>query len=83
MDHLLLTLAPEMMPYASAALLRIQSLHPNLPCVLVDQDVMVRGSELADLSALRKDLSHAIYREKIYTETLSMRQGLIELVRKR
>ena len=83
MDHLLLTLSPEMMVYVPAAILRIQSLHPNLPCVLFGRDVMVRSSELADFSTLRKDLSHAIYREKIYTETLSMRQGLIELVRKR
>lgn len=77
----LLTLSPELLTYTPTALLRVQSRHPSLELLLVGNDVLVRACSDKNLGSLRKELSYAIYREKIYTETLSMRRGLIELVR--
>lgn len=66
--------------YADSAMLRLQALYPACRFSRGDGRISIRkSSELAE-DQLRKDVLHAVYREKIYAETLVMRQALVTAV---
>lgn len=67
-------------PYLAAALLRVQVLFPALTFRQNGPDITIGGIGPAEDSNVRKALLHAVYREKIYAETLSMRQDLVSAV---
>ncbi|MDX8443864.1 hypothetical protein [Mesorhizobium australafricanum] len=66
--------------YTDAAMLRLQALYPA--CHLARQGGGVSVSLSAGFSEdqFRKDVLHVVYREKIYAETLVMRQALVAAV---
>ncbi|MEO9340437.1 hypothetical protein ABFT80_23790 [Mesorhizobium sp. SB112] len=71
---------PQFETYTAAALLRVQCLFPALRFAQNQNGVKVYGSTIADEESFRRTLLHAVYREKIYAETLSMRRDLISAV---
>lgn len=67
-------------PYLAAALLRVQVLFPALTFRRNGTDIAIGVTGSAEKINVRKALLHAVYREKVYAETLSMRQDLVSAV---
>lgn len=70
----------QFLPFIPSATLRIQTLFPN--CSVVSDRCCIEISGLVSISEneIRKAVLHAVYREKIYSETLPMRQALVAAV---
>lgn len=64
-------------PFADAALLRLRSQHPELQFHLDHSSIVVVPADADSENRLRKAVFDAVYREKIWAETLTMRQALI------
>lgn len=78
--ELVVRIAPQFTAYADAAILRIQTLYPSCQLAKTDGGIVARLSADHSMDQLRKAILHAVYREKIYTETLPMRQALVSAV---
>lgn len=74
---------PQFEKYADAAMLRLQALYHT--CRLTRQgcaiSIALSGGIAED--QLRRDILHVVYREKIYAETLVMREALVTAVTSR
>lgn len=64
-------------------MLRLQTLYPGCQFAWRDGGISKRGSSDLTEERFRKDVLHAVYREKIYAETLLMRQALVAAVTSR
>ncbi|TIL81706.1 MAG: hypothetical protein E5Y89_07580 [Mesorhizobium sp.] len=71
---------PQFEKYADAAMLRLQALYPNCRLSRKRGVISITSSRGVAEDQLRKDILHAVYREKIYAETLVMRQALVAAV---
>ncbi|RUW53631.1 hypothetical protein EOA32_08590 [Mesorhizobium sp. M1A.F.Ca.ET.072.01.1.1] len=71
---------PRFDKYVDAAMLRIQSLYPACRLSRIDGAISIGSSGSVTEDHLRGTVLHALYREKIYAETLSMRQALFRAV---
>ncbi|GLS29394.1 hypothetical protein GCM10007937_11020 [Mesorhizobium albiziae] len=67
-------------PYMDAAVLRLQSQHPYASFDIADHGIVVTDSAGIGDIEIRKAVLHAVYRERIYAETLSMRLALVAAV---
>ncbi len=63
-------------PFVEPALLRLAYLYPTVTFALSERGITFTPGE-TDLTLLNKEIRYAIYREKIYAETLSLRQSMI------
>lgn len=79
----LIPIPMELHPYLSAAAVRVGYLHPNFTIELSPEGFRVSGPQAVRQLGLKRDLLHAVYREKIYHETLALRQGLLDLLKSR
>lgn len=70
-------------PYADAALTRLRYLYPGVTFTLARSGIEAEGDPAALTEALCRDIHYALYREKIYAQTLPMRRALIETVTRR
>lgn len=68
------------LPYIDAALLRLQVIFPHLSFTHSENVVLVLELDAAEQAKLRTEMSHQIYRERIFTETLPMRKSLLSTV---
>lgn len=66
--------------YAEAALLRLQVRYPDVVFLLGESKIEATPENESGVAGLRRDILHAIYAEKVYTETLPMRQALLMAV---
>jgi len=66
--------------FVEGALIRLQVQYPSLRFSASSHGVAVEEIPPERLDDLRKNVLHAIYREKIYSETLPLRQALIGAV---
>ncbi|QIA22393.1 MULTISPECIES: hypothetical protein [Mesorhizobium] len=66
--------------FVEGALLRVQIQYPSLRFSVSAGSVEVARLPDLDLDDVRKSVLHAVYREKIYVETLPLRQALITAV---
>lgn len=73
-------IAPQFRAFVPAALLRLQVLYPSLEFSSDAALVTVSALNGFEYTEIRKSVLHAIYREKIYTETLPMRRQLVAAV---
>ncbi|TPI11148.1 hypothetical protein FJW06_20705 [Mesorhizobium sp. B4-1-3] len=71
---------PQFEKYADAAMLRLQVLYPACRIARQDGETAVRSSGCLAEDQFRKDVLHFVYREKIYSETLTLRQALVAAV---
>lgn len=80
---LVVDVSPQFAKHANSAMLRLQALHPACRFTWHEGRISIRGSSDLTEEQFRKDVLHAVYREKIYAETLPMRQALIAAVTSR
>jgi hypothetical protein len=71
---------PQFEKYADAAMLRLQALYPNCRLSGKGGTISIGSSGGIAEEQLRKDILYAVYREKIYAETLVTRQALVAAV---
>jgi hypothetical protein len=69
--------------HADAALTRLGYLHPAVEFALTGNSITAAATADADAALLRRDISYALYREKIYAETLAIRHALVNAVTRR
>lgn len=69
-------------PFVGPALVRLRYLHPEVrfECFEEEGGVTIEADPASDIDALRAEVCYAIYREKIYAETLPLRRTLLEAV---
>ena len=65
--------------YLNSTIVRFESRHAGIRVISGEAGVELEGAQAAD-PELRADFLHTLYREKIYAETLSMRQALLRVV---
>lgn len=66
--------------YVDAAIVRFEGQYPGVRILPAAEGVVLEGESTQQQAELRSDFLHALYREKIYAETLSMRQALMKAV---
>ncbi len=74
------TIEPPFATYANAAATRLRYLFPTITFEVEGDGIRVDGPCEIDEAALQQEIHYALYREKIYAETLSLRRSLIEAV---
>ncbi|EPX76428.1 hypothetical protein Salmuc_00314 [Salipiger mucosus DSM 16094] len=80
-SHVLdISIDPAFHPYIPASLLRLSYLYPELDFGASEQGVNVSGTSGADPARLEREVTYQIYREKIFQQTLPMRQSLYEML---
>lgn len=65
--------------YVQAAILRLGYLRPELQFGFTDNKINVTSDQAlpkTEQARIRKDILHQLYRERIYSETLSIRKWL-------
>lgn len=70
-------------PHIASAVTRLRYLFPALRFEVAADGISVTGEVGARSDALAREIQYALYREKIYAETLPMRQALVETVTRR
>lgn len=79
-DQITIEIPPNFRSFLDGALVRVQAQYPSLRFVASAAGVEVACISPGDMADVRKSVLHAVYREKIYVETLPLRQALIEAV---
>lgn len=69
--------------YAPVAMARLGYLYPDLTFECRDGGVCIVGFLPATTDILRRDVLYALYREKIYADTLHLRSAFISSVTRR
>lgn len=71
---------PEFDPYIPAALLRLGYIYPELGFSVSDKGISVHGVPGFDPAQIEREVTYQIYREKIFRQTLPMRQKLYAMM---
>ncbi|MET3523863.1 hypothetical protein [Mesorhizobium abyssinicae] len=74
---------PQFDKYVDSAMLRLQVHHPAWRIARLDGAISIGVSGGLAEEELRKTVLYTVYREKIYAETLVMRQALMSAVTSR
>jgi hypothetical protein len=69
-----------MLPYVEPALARVRYLYPSFEFVFEAGAIEINGGLGAATAPVIREVQYALYREKIYAETLPLRRALIEAV---
>jgi len=75
-----ISIDPEFHPCIPAALLRLGYLFPELDFAMSERGVTVRGASGSNSARLEREVSYQVYREKIFRQTLPMRQSLYAML---
>lgn len=67
-------------PCIPAALLRLGYIYPELDFSVSDKGVTVYGASGFDPAQIEREVTYQIYREKIFRQTLPMRQKLYAML---
>lgn len=67
-------------PYGELAVIRLGYRFPKITFSYQAHTVLVSSETEIDQEKIRRDVLYAVYREKIYAETLAMRQSLVTMV---
>ena len=70
----------ELITYAETVIVRLGYLYPKLQFDITDGGIEAVGDGIVDTETLRRDVQYALYREKIYAETLELRIALVKAV---
>jgi hypothetical protein len=79
-QSLTIDLPPLFIDYLEAAIVRLRIHYPTLVFSSNADGIVVSGTTEIAPEILRSAILHIVYREKIYTETLIMRQSLLAAV---
>jgi hypothetical protein len=80
MTQLIITISEVLRPYAELATVRLGYLYPKMSFSCQVHTILISSETEIDEITTRRDILYALYREKIYAETLSMRQALVTMV---
>lgn len=69
--------------FAQPALARLGYLYPCVEFAFEDGQISASARDTVDADALKRDVLYAVYRERIYAQTLPFRKALIEAVTRR
>jgi hypothetical protein len=72
----IIAIEPTFRLHLASATTRLGYLYPDLVFTIIDEGVAVTGD--GEESVLRREVLHAVYREKIFAETLPLRRTLID-----
>ncbi|WP_323038898.1 hypothetical protein [Gemmobacter sp.] len=75
-----ISIDPEFHPFIPAALLRLRYIYPALKFRSTDAGVTVEGASETDPVRLKREVAYQVYREKIFQDTLPLRQSLYEML---
>ena len=75
--RLLVTIPASFGPYVDAALVRLRTLHPGLRFLRRKEAIAIESEGRGLEAGIEADVLHAVYREKIYAESLEMRRSLV------
>ena len=64
--------------YVVAAVTRLSYLMSNITFAVEAERIVYASEQEIECAKLEREIAHALYREKIYAETLEMRRSLIE-----
>ncbi len=74
-----LILVPQkFLPYIPAVILRLQTLYPKHSFRGSKGVIQLSADHGDDVTALRQDAAHLLYKEKIYEETLPLRKSILK-----
>ena len=76
-EQITIEISQDFRSFVDGALVRVRAQYPSLRFVASAAGVEVACISSGDLDEVRKSVLHAVYREKIYVETLPLRQALI------
>lgn len=72
---------PEFQEFIPAALLRLGYLYPELDFAALQQGVVISGDlSRIDRTRIRREVHYQVYSEKIFQQTLPMRQSLYKML---
>tara|TARA_R110002124_G_scaffold132540_2_gene295106 strand:+ start:161 stop:514 length:354 start_codon:yes stop_codon:yes gene_type:complete len=77
-----ISLDQEFQPFIPAAILRLSYIYPEQEFLTSEQGVTVNGTSETDPVRLEREVTYQVYREKIFQQTIPMRQGLYEILAK-
>lgn len=77
---MIVELPPTFGSYVDAAIVRLSAQIPEFSFASVSGGISVEPSPESLPSYLRAAIMHAVYRERIYSETLAMREALLSAV---
>lgn len=72
-----------LLSHVEPALTRLRYIHPSIAFAATPSGIEVSAETAFDAEVLTKDVNYALYRERIYAETLPLRRSLIEAVTRR
>jgi len=72
--------APPLQPYVDQALTRLAYLYPRVKFAAVPGGILIEEERAVEVNELARNVHYALYREKIYAETLPLRRALVEAV---
>jgi hypothetical protein len=71
---------PMMVPFVEPALARLGYLFPKVEFVFEGSAIAIKDTFGAPPETVAREVRYALYREKIYAETLPLRRALVEAV---
>jgi hypothetical protein len=80
MAQLTIPVSDVLLPYTELTTVRLGYLYPKVTFTRQAQTIIASSDTEIDEIKIRRDVLYALYREKIYAETLSMRQSLVAMV---
>ena len=76
-----ISIDPKFHSFIPAALLRLGYIYPQLDFVAWEKGVKVRGDFSGlDLAQVKREVLYQVYREKIFQQTLPLRQNLYKML---
>ena len=63
--------------------MRLGYLLPDVSLEVRDREIVATHGPEREAAAVRKEITHCLYREKIYQETLPMRQQVVDALTRR
>ncbi|RVK59280.1 hypothetical protein CN155_08230 [Sinorhizobium meliloti] len=73
-----MAVGPAFQAHISDAINRFSYLHPSIEIEIGPEVISLFAESTDDVGDLARDLQFALYRQKIYAETLALRKTLIE-----
>ena len=80
MAQIIITVSEVLRPFAQLAVTRLGYLYPKMIFSNQEHTILVSGDIEIEIIQIRRDVLYALYREKIYAESLSMRIALLNVV---
>lgn len=76
----IISIAPDFQEYIPTAILRLKYLFPDIECEPVPDGIRVVGTKDIGEARLSREITYQVYREKIFRETLPLRQNLYQML---